>query len=94
MRFITKLNSLANLRPGASLVGGGNVPGRWWGVLPSIPRYTLLPNIGWVRGPWVNHRSVRPNGDAVIRIVVPYIPNSTSLTTDGKAAYDPKMWGG
>ena len=41
LRFITKLNSLANLRPGATPVGGGRdvpLPGRWWGVLPSIPR--------------------------------------------------------
>ena len=57
-KFTTAINSLANLRPGAKLVGGGTVPSRWWGLLPSIPRITYIQGLGFVRGPYVSSRSV------------------------------------
>ena len=33
-------------------------------------------------------------GNAIITFKVPFVANSTGLTTDGKPAYDPKLWGG
>ena len=94
MKFTTALNSLANLRPGATLVGGGALPGRWWGLLPSIPRLTFISGLGWVWGPWITSRSQDSAGNAVVKYKVPYLAGSQGFTTDLKTAYDPKMWGG
>jgi hypothetical protein len=93
LRFITAITSLANLSPEAKLVPGGTVPGRWWGLLPSIPRLEYFPGRGFVVGPWITNRSVDSAGDAVITFTVPFVSSSTGLTTDGKAGYDPKLWG-
>lgn len=93
MKFTTAIDSLANLRPGAKLAGGGTLPSRWWGLLPSIPRFVQIPGLGRVRGPWITSRSQDAAGNAVIKFRVPYIPGSAPYTTDGKAAYDPKCWG-
>jgi hypothetical protein len=93
LRFITAISSLANLSPNATFVSGGALPGRWWGILPSIPRVAWFPGRGFVLGPYIVSRSQRANGDAVIVFRVPFISNSTGLTTDGKPGYDPKFWG-
>ena len=95
LKFTTALNSLANLRPGATLVNGsGSVPGRYWGLLPSLPRLTFVQGLGWIRGPWITNRAQNAAGDAVITFKVPYVAGSASYTTDGLAGYDPKSWGG
>ena len=83
-----------NLSPEATFVPGGTLPGRWWGLLPSIPRFDFFPGRGFVLGPYITSRSQDSAGNAVITFKVPFVPNSTGLTTDGKAAYDPKLWGG
>ncbi len=93
LKFTTALESLSNLRPGAKLAGGGAIPGRWWGLLPSIPRYALIPGLGFVRGPYVTSRSQDSAGNAIVKFVVPYVPGSALFTTDGKPGYDPKRWG-
>jgi Mg-chelatase subunit ChlD len=97
MKFTTAIGSLANLRPGATLIGGGSLPGRYWGLLPSIPRYTFIQGLGWVPGPWITKRSHDPaTGNAIVRFKIPYIAGSAgtpTFTTDGLAAYDPKLWG-
>ena len=71
---------------------GGALPGRWWGLLPSIPRIELFPGRGFVIGPWITSRSQDSAGNAVITFRVPFIAGSAGLTTDGKAGYDPKIW--
>ena len=43
MRFTTAITSLSNLSPQATFVPGGTLPGRWWGLLPSLPRLVLIP---------------------------------------------------
>jgi hypothetical protein len=93
LRFITAIQSLANLSPAAALVDGGALPDRYWGLLPSIPRIDWFPGRGFVVGPWITSRSQDAAGNAVITFVVPFVANSTGLTTDLKAAYDPKLWG-
>jgi von Willebrand factor type A domain len=93
LKFTTAIDSIASLRPGARLVGGDTLPGRWWGLLPSIPRFTWIPGLGFVRGPWVTSRSVDRNGNATVKFVVPFVPGSAAFTTDGKPGYDPKRWG-
>lgn len=93
LEFVTAIQSLSNLNPKAVLVGGGSVPGRYWGLLPSIPRVDWFPGRGFVVGPWITSRSQDAAGNAVITFVVPFVAGSTGLTTDGKAAYDPKIWG-
>jgi hypothetical protein len=93
LRFITAVESLSNLRPSSTLSGGGAIPGRWWGLLPSIPRFTLVPGLGLVRGPYITSRSVDSAGNAIVTFRVPYIANSSAYTTDGRPAYDPKLWG-
>jgi hypothetical protein len=93
LRFITAITSLKNLSPEAILVPGGTVPGRWWGLLPSIPRLEYFAGRGFVVGPWITSRSVDSSGNAVIQFTVPFVSSSTGLTTDGKAGYDPKLWG-
>jgi hypothetical protein len=85
LRFITKINSLANLRPGAD-----NQAGRWWGLLPSIPRYTLVDG-KWVKGPWIKSRSKVGTNGARIVFVIPYV-GFAGFTTNGEAAYDPKVF--
>lgn len=95
LKFITAIRSLSNLSPDATFVPGGTVPGRWWGLLPSIPRFEFFPGRGFVLGPYITSRSVDAAGNASITFKIPFVPNSVSLgTTDGKAAYDPKLWGG
>ena len=94
LRFITAISSLANLFPDATFVPGGSVPGRWWGLLPSIPRIAWFPGRGFVLGPYITSRSRDSAGNAIIMFRVPFVANSTGLTTDGKAGYDPKVWGG
>ena len=94
LKFITAIRSLSDLSPQATFVPGGTVPGRWWGLLPSIPRFEFFPGRGFVLGPYVTSRSVDSAGNASITFKVPFVPNSTGLTTDGKPAYDPKLWGG
>ena len=83
------------MRAGADACGprGGALPGRYWGLLPSIPRIVWIPGRGFVVGPWITSRSLDAAGNAVITFVVPFVANSTGLTTDHKAAYDPKLWG-
>jgi hypothetical protein len=93
LKFITAIQSLANLSPESVLIGGGTVPGRYWGLLPSIPRIDWFPGRGFVVGPWITSRSQDSAGNAVINFVVPFVSGSTGLTTDGKAGYDPKLWG-
>ena len=93
LRFITAISSLANLFPDATFVPGGSVPGRWWGLLPSIPRVAWFPGRGFVLGPYITSRSRDSAGNAVITFRVPFVSNSTGLTTDGKAGYDPKALG-
>jgi len=93
MQFITEIASLRNLAPLATFVNGGTLPGRWWGLLPSIPRLVYIPGRGFVFGPFILSRSQDSAGNAVVVFRVPFIPNSTAFTTDGKAAYDPKFWG-
>jgi von Willebrand factor type A domain len=93
LKFITAIQSLSNLNPEATLVGGGSLPGRYWGLLPSIPRVDWFPGRGFVVGPWITNRSQDSAGNAVITFSVPFVSGSTGLTTDGKAAYDPKIWG-
>jgi uncharacterized protein YegL len=88
LRFITKIGSLANLRPGAT-----ETADRWWGLLPSVKRYTLV-NGKLVAGPWITKRTVNSAGDAIIRFTMPYVTGSESVTTNGAAAYDPKVFGG
>ena len=57
MRFITAIGSFANLKPSATLdPGSATIPGRWWGLLPSIPRYVTIPGLGTVKGPWITSR--------------------------------------
>jgi hypothetical protein len=94
LQFITAISSLFNLTPQATFVPGGTVPGRWWGLLPSIPRFEFFPGHGFVLGPYITSRAVDASGNAIINFKVPFVPNSTGLTTDGKPAYDPKLWGG
>ncbi|MDX6572089.1 MAG: hypothetical protein QOC86_1245, partial [Gaiellales bacterium] len=94
LKFITAIRSLSNLSPDATFVPGGTVPGRWWGLLPSIPRFEFFPGRGFVLGPYITSRTVDAAGNASITFKIPFVPNSTTLTTDGKAAYDPKLWGG
>ena len=94
LKFITAIRSLSDLSPQATFVPGGTLPGRWWGLLPSIPRFEFFPGRGFVLGPYISSRSVDSAGNAVITFKVPFVPASTGLTTDGKAAYDPKFWGG
>jgi len=94
LRFITAIGSLANLRPGATLVGGGTVPARWYGLLPSIPRFTFVSGLGFVPGPRITARLPGPNGSAIVQFNMPFIANSGPFTTDGLAAHDPKVWGG
>ncbi len=91
LKFITKIGSLANLRPGALNSGG-----RWWGLLPSIPRYVNITGLGWVKGPSITHRGPGAvAGDAVIRFTIPYVgENSKNFTTNGLPGYDPRAWGG
>ena len=93
LQFITEIASLRNLAPLATFVNGGTLPGRWWGLLPSIPRLVYVPGRGFVFGPFILSRSQDSAGNAVVVFRVPFIPNSTAFTTDGKAAYDPKFWG-
>lgn len=88
LKFTTKVNALA------TLVGDDTLPGRWWGLLPSSPKTIKMTGLGKVRGPWINSRAVDTSGNAVITFTVPYVANSSALTQDGKAAYDPKAWGG
>ncbi|MFN0154385.1 MAG: hypothetical protein ACKVUT_08385, partial [Gaiella sp.] len=86
LKFITKIGSLANLRPGAT-----ENSGRWWGLLPSVPRFVILPGLGFVKGPYITFRGPgAAPGDAVVRFTVPYVANSSGLTTNGKAGYDPR----
>ena len=93
LQFITEIQSLRNLAPLATFVNGGSLPGRWWGLLPSIPRLVYIPGRGFVFGPFILSRSQDSAGNAVVVFRVPFIPNSTGFTTDLKAAYDPKFWG-
>jgi hypothetical protein len=93
MKFVTEITSIFNLSPDAKFVSGGALPGRWWGLLPSIPRFEFVPGHGFVLGPYITSRSVDSAGNAIINFTVPFVPSSTSLTTDGKPAYDPKFWG-
>ncbi|HEY1480636.1 MAG TPA: VWA domain-containing protein [Gaiellales bacterium] len=93
MKFVTEITSIFNLSPDAKLVSGGALPGVWWGLLPSIPRFEFVPGHGFVLGPYITSRSVDSAGNAIINFTVPFVPTSTSLTTDGKPAYDPKFWG-
>jgi von Willebrand factor type A domain-containing protein len=90
--FTTAISSLSNLRPGATLAGGGALPSRWWGLLPSIPRLVNIPGRGWVFGPWITSRSQDSAGNAIINVRVPFITNSAGVSTDGKAGFDPKIW--
>ncbi len=99
LRFITKIGSLANLRPGASC--GLLSPtltctnDRWWGLLPSIPRYANFPGRGLVKGPYITFRGPGTGtnlGGAVIRFTVPYVAGSAGLTTNGTAGYDPRSY--
>jgi hypothetical protein len=92
LRFVTALQSLSNLTPEATLVSGGALPGRYWGLLPSIPRIEFIPGRGFVIGPWITGRSQDAAGNAVITFRVPFIAGSAGATTDGKAGYDPKIW--
>ena len=93
LRFITAIESLANLRPGSTLVGGGTLPGRWCGLLPSLPRIVLIPGLGFVLGPWITSRLPGPGRQrhhqhSSFRTC----PDSAGFTTDGKPGYDPKTW--
>jgi hypothetical protein len=88
LRFITKIGSLANLRPGAT-----KTTDRWWGLLPSVKRYTLVGG-KLVAGPWINKRSVDSSGNAKIQFTMPYVTGSEPYTTNGQAAFDPRVWGG
>jgi hypothetical protein len=94
LRFITAISSLANLFPDATFVSGGSLPGRWWGLLPTIPRIAWFPGRGFVLGPYITGRSRDSAGNAVITFRVPFVSSSTGLTTDGKPGYDPKIYGG
>ncbi len=90
MNFITAIDSLANLRPAST---GPPAYSRYWGLLPSIPRLVKV-NGKWVIGPWISSRSQTSDGDAVIRIKVPFIPGSETVSTDGNPGFDPKLaWG-
>ncbi len=91
LKFITKIGSLSNLRPGA--VNSGD---RWWGLLPSLPRYVNISGLGLTKGPWITYRAPGASaGDAVIRFTVPYVgANSASFTTNGLPGYDPRAFGG
>jgi hypothetical protein len=92
LKFITAIRSLSNLFPEATFVSGGTVPGRWWGLLPSLPRLVFIPGRGFVFGPWITSRSQDSAGNAVITFRVPFIPGSAGFTTDGKPGFDPKIW--
>jgi Mg-chelatase subunit ChlD len=92
--FITAVSSLRNLSPQATfLAGSGGIPGRWWGILPSLPRLDYLVGKGYVVGPWVTNRSITRTGAAVISFTVPFVAGTAGLSTDGKVGYDPKLWG-
>ena len=93
LRFTTAIETFANLKPGAKLVNGGTLPSRYWGTLPSIPRYTLIPGLGYVKGPYVSSRSIDRAGNVTVKFVVPFVAGSAAYTTDGKPGYDPKRWG-
>jgi hypothetical protein len=93
MRFITAIQSLSNLSPEATFISGGALPGRYWGLLPSLPRIEWIPGRGFVVGPWITSRAKDAAGNAVITFTVPFVSNSTGFSTDGRAAYDPKIWG-
>lgn len=92
LKFITAIRSLSNLFPESTFVPGGAVPGRWWGLLPSLPRLEFIPGRGFVIGPWITSRSQDSAGNAVITFRVPFIPGSAGFTTDGKPGFDPKIW--
>jgi len=94
LKFVQAITSLSNLSPDATFVSGGALPGRWYGVLPSLPRFEFFPGHGFVLGPYITSRSQDASGNAVITFKVPFVANSASLTTDGNAGYDPKPWGG
>jgi Mg-chelatase subunit ChlD len=94
LKFVQAISSLSNLSPDATFVSGGALPGRWYGVLPSIPRFEFFPGRGFVLGPYVTSRSQDAAGNAVITFKVPFVSNSANLTTDGNPGYDPRPWGG
>jgi hypothetical protein len=94
LKFVQAISSLTNLSPDATFVSGGALPGRWYGVLPSVPRFEFFPGHGFVLGPYITSRSQDAAGNAVITFKVPFVANSANLTTDGNAGYDPKPWGG
>ena len=103
MRFITAIGSFAHLKPSATLTpGAGTIPGRWWGLLPSIPRYVTIPGLGTVKGPWITSRAPAAGGGAVVKFTIPFIPGSAGFdsggnprfTTNGLAAYDPRYYTG
>lgn len=94
LKFVTAIASLSDLSPDATFVSGGTLPGRWYGILPSIPRFEFFPGRGFVLGPYVTSRSQDAAGNAVITFKAPFVANSANLTTDGLAGYDPRPWGG
>jgi hypothetical protein len=94
LKFVTAIASLSDLSPDATFVSGGALPGRWYGILPSIPRFEFFPGRGFVLGPYVTSRSQDAAGNAVITFKAPFAANTANLTTDGLAGYDPRPWGG
>jgi hypothetical protein len=94
LKFVTAIASLSDLSPDATFVSGGTLPGRWYGILPSLPRFEFFPGRGFVLGPYVTSRSQDAAGNAVITFKAPFVANSANLTTDGLAGYDPRPWGG
>jgi hypothetical protein len=58
-----------------------------------VPRYTVV-NGKLVKGPWITQRTVNSAGDAIVRFTMPYVTGSENVTTNGAAAYDPKVFGG
>jgi hypothetical protein len=87
LRFITKIGSLAVLRPGATRFGD-----RWFGLLPSIPRLNFIRGLGFFVGPWITSRRPGPGGSAIVTFTVPFVAGSESFTTNGLAGYDPRIW--
>ncbi len=93
LKFITAIRSLSNLSPEATFVPGGTVPGRWWGLLPSIPRFEFFPGRGFVLGPYITSRSQDAAGNASITFKIPFVPNSAGLDDRRQGRLRPQALG-
>jgi hypothetical protein len=92
--FVQATSSARNPGPQAVLIPGANgLPGRWWGLLPSIPSLEYIPGAGFVTGPYVTSRSPTGPSGATLKFVMPFVGGTAGQSTDGLNGYDPKIWG-